>query len=155
MKLTEVFNTKLPLEWKHDVNEFYSEFSIGENRYGVSAIEEKVEHIRTIRVDFHIKVDGKASHDATNFGEDSFKVLAIVSNGIKSKFLDYDIVYFLAKRTDTDNAFDSRVKLYSRIVDKLRVENNRIGVKKELSNEFLFALCKTENDKQSLLDFIG
>lgn len=154
MKLTEVFNTKLPLEWKHDVNEFYSEFMIGENKYGVSAVEEDFNNTKTIRVDFHYKDENRISHAATNFGADALKVLAIISNGIKQKFNDYDIVYFLAKKTENDKEFSSRVKLYGRIVDKLKVENNRIGLKKELSDEYLFAICKTIDDRDKLIDFI-
>ena len=155
MKLTEVFNTKLPLEWKHDVNEFYSEFSIGENKYGVSAIEEDFDKLKTIRVDFHYKDENRISHSATNFGTDALKVLAIISNGIKQNFHDYDIIYFLAKKLDNGKEFSSRVKLYGRIVDKLKVENNRIGLKKEMSDEYLFAVCKTTDDRDKLLDFIG
>lgn len=155
MKLTEVFNTKLNLEWTHDVNEFYSEFSIGEHQYGVSAIEEDFHNLKTIRVDFRYKDENKISHDATNFGIDALKVLAIISNGIKQKFHDYDIIYFLAKKTSNDMEFGSRVKLYSRIVDKLKVENNRVGLKKEMSDEYLFAICKTTDDRDKLLDFIG
>lgn len=154
MKLQEVFNTKLELSWEHSVNEFYSEFSIEDRKYGISAIEESLDEINTIRIDFHYKNGNAIQHDATNFGEDALKVLAIVSNGIKSKFADYDIIYFLAKKTSNDKEFSSRVKLYSRIVDKLKVENNRVSVKKELGDEYLFGICKTEDDKKKLIDFI-
>jgi hypothetical protein len=145
----------MKLDWKHDFNEFYSEFAIGENSYGISAVEENIGLISSIRVDFHYKDGNKIPHGATNFGQDALKVLAVVSNGIKQKFENVDIIYFLAKKTDNDGEFSSRVKLYSRIVDKLRVENNRIGVKKDMQDEYLFALCKTTADKDALLDFIG
>lgn len=154
MKLIEVFNTSLNLEWKHDINEFYSEFKLGENNYGISAIEEDINNLKTLRVDFHYKDGNKISHSATNFGTDALKVLAIISNGIKQKFQDYDIIYFLAKKANNDKEFSSRVKLYSRIVDKLKVENNRIGFKKELLDEYVFAICKTTNDRDKLLKFI-
>lgn len=155
MNLQEVFNSNVNLEWKYDVNEFYSEFSIEDRKYGISAIEEDIDQLKTIRVDFHFKNGNKVQHDATNFGKDALKVLGIVSNGIKSKFNNYDVIYFLAKKTNNDKEFSSRVKLYSRIVDKLRVENNRVGLKKELMDEYLFAICKTADDRDKLLDFIG
>lgn len=109
---------------------YYSEFSIGENTYGISVSEEDLDDSATVRVDFHYKDSNTISNDATNFGTDALKVLAIVSDGIKEKFADRDIIYFLAKKTASDGEFSSRVKLYSRIVDKLRVENNRIEIKK-------------------------
>ena len=155
MNLREVFDSSTSLEWKYNVNEFYSEFSIEDRVYGISAVEEEIDDLKTIRIDFHFKNENKAQHDATNFGTDALKVLGIVSNGVKSKFHEYDIIYFLAKKTANDKEFSSRVKLYSRIVDKLRVENSRVGVKKEMSNEYLFAICKTTDDRDALIQFIG
>lgn len=154
MNLSEVFNTSIPLNWTFSVNEYYSQFSIGKNLYGVSAIEEELNSLKTIRVDFHFMENGKISHSKTNFGLDSLKVLSIVTNGIKDKFGKYDVIYFLAKKTDSDKEFTSRVKLYSRIVDKLKVENNKIPVKKDMGNEYLFALCSSILAKDLLLDFI-
>ena len=82
-------------------------------------------------------------------------MLSIIVNAIKQKFAnDFDIIYFLAKKTENDGEFDSRVNLYSRIVDRLKVENNRISLKKEMQDEYLFALFKTEDDRKVLLDFI-
>jgi hypothetical protein len=155
MKLQEVFSTSQNLEWEFNVNEFYSTFAIDDRQYGISAIEETVQSKKALRVDFHYKNNGTIQHNATNFGKDSFKVLSIIVNAIKQKFAnDFDIIYFLAKKTENDKEFDSRVKLYSRIVDRLKVENNRISLKKEMQDEYLFALFKTEDDKQILLDFI-
>ena len=154
MRLSEIFNTKTDLIWSFDVNEYYSEFKIEDRMYGVSAIEEEIDDFRTVRIDFHIKTDTGISHDASNINSDAFKVLAIISNAVKSKFSEYDIIYFLAKKSNSDKEFGSRVKLYSRIVDKLKIENNRIAVKKEFDNEFLFALCKTNAAHTAILNFI-
>lgn len=136
------------------MGEHYTEFSLGEKHYGVSAIEEDVNGLTTIRIDFHYKITGGIQHQATNFGADSLKVLSIVANGIKAKFSDVDIIYFLAKHTDSDKEFDSRVKLYSRIVDKLKVENNLIPVKQDLGKAYLFGLCKNTDSRDVLLSFI-
>ena len=155
MKLNEIFNTKLILNWTFDVNEYYSEFVINEHKYGISVVEEEIENIKAIRIDFHFKnEDGTIEHNATNFGNDALKVLGIISNAIKEKFNHYEIIYFLAKKTSTDKEFSSRVKLYSRIIDKLKIELNMITIKHEFDNEYLFCLCKEEKDKVIVLQFL-
>ncbi len=154
MKLSEVFDTHLDLTWEYSMDEYFSQFELDGKLYGISAIEEVVGQFKTIRIDFHVKDESGINHNATNFGDNSFKVLAIVSNAVKAKFSDYDVVYFLAKKTTSDKEFDSRVKLYSRIVDKLKVEQNRFPVKHDIGEAYLFALCSSQEAKDALLNFV-
>jgi hypothetical protein len=153
VKLTEVLKTKLDLQWTQDHELFTTEFSVNSHDYGISVVSDQVDGYAAVRVDFHFKnTQGRPQHETTNFNTDQYKVLGIVSNGIKSKFNNFDIIYFVAKldstRTDQEESlkeYNSRVQLYSRLIQKLSVENNMWPLRRDINGETIFAICSTKS----------
>jgi hypothetical protein len=163
MKLTEVLKTKLDLQWTQDHELFTTEFSVNDHEYGISVISDQVDEFTAIRVDFHFKnSEGRPQHQITSFNTDQYKVLGIVSNGIKSKFNNFDIIYFVAKldstRTDTEESlkeYNTRVQLYARLTQKLSVENNMWPLRRDINGETIFAICSTKNALAAFENCIG
>lgn len=154
MALSEVLKTRKDLSWTGDQHDQHCEFSIDDRTYGISASLESVHGFSFVRVDFHFKSSGGIQHATTNFQKDSFKVLGIVSTGIAEKFNDADCIYFLAKSRLGAEDYESRVKLYRRLLQKLSVEHDLIRHVEDLNGETVFALCKTDEVLKVLQGFI-
>lgn len=142
MKLHEVLHTRLDLDWVSEPGGFTTSFSLGENSYGISVAIEQHEGLSFLRVDFHLRTEAGAQHARTGFNTDQFKVVGIVANGIKERFPTEDGYYFIAKKAADPEGYESRVKLYRRVYDRLRVELYLLGHTEQTPTETIFMLAR-------------
>lgn len=120
--ISEALSTRMDLVWTQEEGGFAASFQIEERQYGISVQVEVEGGLELLRTDFHALVDGKVSHALTGFQEDRFKVVGIVTNGIEDQFPGKDGYYFVAKKAVDPEGYESRVKTYRRIMDRLRIE---------------------------------
>lgn len=145
MKLYEILKTRRDLDWSLDQNEYFSSFDIDDRSYGISVIIEEHDDKKFAHVDFHLKTENDIQHGASNLNKDMFKIIGIVTTGVTEKFSSIaDGFFFLAKSQTGTDEYNSRVKLYLRIIQKMSIEHNLIKFNKDLSGEHVFALCKNE-----------
>lgn len=157
MLLREIMNSRMNLIWTHEDYVFRTSFSLDDKEYGITVIEENIDDIKTIRVDFHFVSDkGDFIHHATNFNKNAGKILGIVGNGIIDKFKNYDIIYFTAKRNacSSNDEYQSRITMYRRLLHKLCIENSMMPVNVNIDDEQVFGLCKNTNAEKAFRDFI-
>jgi hypothetical protein len=146
--LMEVFTTKQSLSWTRDYDSFVTNFEVDGNEYGITIRQDDFDGIIFYDVNFYLIKNNSISHSSTNFDKNQFKILGIVVNGIQEKIPDAGLVYFAAKLGDSANRqeYDSKVKLYSRIVRKMSVGLNMMSsVIKVTGEETVFLLARDSN----------
>lgn len=144
MKLIEVLKTRMDLEWQSEPGGELADFVIDEQEYRIVIAVENVEGLTFVRVDFSAKVADGYSLNLTGYNRHQFKVLGIVSNGVKERFPDSDGYYFVAKRSYDPEGYVSRVTAYRRIADRLRVEMQLSHHYEERQDETIFYLARTD-----------
>lgn len=145
--LMEIFNSNKDLEW-HAVDQsmFTSNFYIDEYQYGISIRGDSHNGINFWEVAFTAIDDGRLSHQATGINKNQFKILGIVSNGVRNKIPNADVIYFTAKiaTSGSETEYRSRVKLYSRIAHKIATELNLFEAVIRLGDETIFVIARTK-----------
>jgi hypothetical protein len=144
--LLEVFKTKKDLTWANQSGLYTTSFILDSQQYGITIREDSADDITFYEVSFTADNTEGRSHAATNFNKNQFKILGIVSNGIKEKIKDADLVYFTAKSytSNSDIEYQSKVKLYSRLAHKMAVELNMYEEIKSLGDETVFILARSQ-----------
>lgn len=155
--LLEVFKTKENLVWDDQSGLSITSFVLGGQQYGITIREDSANGVTFYEVAFTANNPSSRSHSATNFNKNQFKILGIVSNGIKEKIDGADLIYFTAKldtaklNTDDDSKnanikaeYQSKVSLYSRIAHKIAVELSMYEGIVSLGDETVFVIAKTQ-----------
>ena len=145
--INEVFQTKLDLSWHPDgVNGWSTTFNVSDQEYGITIRHDDHNGQSFYDVSFHIVENGGISHAATNFGRDQFKILGVVTNGIKKQIPGAEIIYFAAKRgnSNSDGEYRNKAALYSRLARRLAVENNMVSSVQSTGDETVYVLAKTQ-----------
>jgi hypothetical protein len=140
--MQEVLHSRADLDWLPEPGGFTTTFSIDGREYGISVQIEQHQDLSFLRVDFHFKSEQGPQHTRTGFSTDQFKVVGIVANGVKERFPTEDGYYFIAKRGVNPEGYESRVKLYRRVVDRLRVELSLFSFAKDTPTETVFMLAR-------------
>ena len=148
MKLQEVLHTRLDLDWVSEPRGFTASFTLADNQYGISVAIEELDGLSFLRVDFHLRTEIGQQHTRTGFNRDQFKVVGIVANGIKERFPSEDGYYFVAKKAVDPEGYESRVKLYRRVVDRLRVELGLLAHVEETPTETAFMLARSKKAEE-------
>lgn len=145
--LLEVFKTKKDLTWNDQPGLFTTSFVLDQQAYSITIREDFSNGIFFYEVSFAIvNKDGEKSHSATNFNKNQFKILGIVSNGIREKIPNAKVVYFVAKSSTSTNdiEYNARTRLYSRIAHKVAMELSMFEEIVSLGDETVFIIAKTQ-----------
>ena len=144
--LLEVFKTKEDLAWQNQDGLMSTTFILDGQQYGIAIRDDHAHGVTFYEVAFTVNSSNSSSHAATNFNKNQFKILGIVSNGIKEKIKGANLVYFTAKSytSNSDIEYKSKVKLYSRIAHKVAVELSMFEEIVSLGDETVFIIAKTQ-----------
>jgi len=145
--LLEVFKTREHLVWTDQSGLSATTFVLDQQTYSITIREDGFNNIPFYEVSFAIINDtGEKSHSITNFNKNQFKILGIVSNGIKEKIPKAKIVYFVAKSSTSTNdiEYNARIRLYSRIAHKVAMELSMFEEIVSLGDETVFIIAKTQ-----------
>jgi len=144
--LMEVFKTRQDLVWEDQGGLLTTKFILDEQEYGISIREDSFNGVIFYEISFTANNSESRTHAATNFNKNQFKILGIVSNGIKEKIIGANLVYFTAKAytSNSDIEYKSKVKLYSRLAHKMAVELNMYETVKSLGDETVFIIAKSQ-----------
>jgi hypothetical protein len=145
--LLEVFKTKEVLTWTDQSGLSTTTFVLDGQTYSITIREDFSNSVSFYEVSFAIiEGCGEKSHAVTNFNKNQFKILGIVSNGIKEKIPNARVVYFVAKSGTSKNQieYESRTRLYSRIAHKVAMELSMFEEIIPLEDETVFIIAKTQ-----------
>ena len=163
MKITEIFDSNLDLQWQQNGRFELTSFTVGNMEYSIQ-IEAKplpsipeLKNKRTAEVSFFTKDTdiSKAFSTQYEFGNSAIKVYGVVLNAIANKFKDYDAFYFIAKPEHSSNTEELKTKsgIYLTLANKVATSNNiRVyDQKTKYGNAFLVSKFPIENND----DFIN
>jgi hypothetical protein len=144
--LLEVFKTRQDLVWNNEGGLQTTTFSLDEQIYGNTIRVDEHNGIKFHEVAFTVNNADSKSHGATNFNKNQFKILGIVSNGLKERLTGANLVYFTAKvyTSNSTDEYQSKVKLYSRLAHKMAVELGMYETVKSLGDETVFVIARTQ-----------
>ena len=157
--IPEVLNTRANISWVKKDSVFTAEFVLDDREYQIfieyfDFADFEISGIKNVyEVSFtgKNKDSSKGSYKATGSnveGGHNLKVFLIVKNSVEDKLkdLDFDIVFFDAKKVD--EYYESMVSLYQKITAVLRKQWNLSRFMKEYPGFYLFILSKNEIDHQ-------
>lgn len=144
--LMEIFTTRQNLVWNNNHGFLQAQFTLDDHSYGISIIEDSHDNVSFYDVSFHIINSDAISHSATAFNKNQFKILGIVSNAIREKIPQAEVIYFSAKKEtcNSEQEFENKKSLYHRLCHKIGRENNMNPIVVDVNNEIVYGLCKTQ-----------
>lgn len=166
MKICEIFDTNLDVEWQQNGRFELAMFTYGEDY--IIQIEKRKLHgfqelnkAKTAEVSFFRKniEDGVATFSTTKQSVDvPVRIYAIVLNAISGKMDDYDAFFFSAeaKHSKTQDEYDSKKSIYSAISDK--IAKKMIGItyyerETNYSGEYLITKIELSEETQNKTNF--
>jgi len=166
--IPEALNTTANIEWSQNGKVFEASFDLDDRTYEIF-----IEHydfgefdISDIQNVFEVSFtgkdkdsDNKATYKATGFNNKrghNLKVFSIVKNSVEAKLktLNYDIIFFDAKRSGADDHYESRASLYQTLTGLLKKQLNLTSFSKEYPNFYLFILSSEHPIEEDVVDAI-
>jgi len=154
MRLAEIIETRRDLDWDHQGISYGAKFELDGITYGISAERNKFEGMPALEVFFYI-INSETERDMslTHIGENQFKVIGIVANGIKEKFSDENIIWFSAK-TDVDHdEVQRRFSFYEKLASRLGRANNMFVATGKSGSSYVCVLYKKYSDKDKVFSY--
>jgi len=148
--LLEVFKTKKVLTWVNQSGLHTAGFILDSQSYCITIRENIANDIATYEVSFAAPSSDCRLRTASNFNKNQFKIIGIVSNGIKEKIKGANLVYFTENSYSSDSGIEyhSKMKMHSRLAHKMAIELDMYQGIKSSGDKTVFVLASS----QQLLD---
>lgn len=134
MKLLEIFNTKVNVEWEKNNHQNTGKFILDDIDYKIHIDEHEV--LNKILIDFGFDANG--SIDIVNSGKNSAKIIGAVLNGSISKIEEINPDVILIGISKHSENIENRKSLYSTIVSWLQKRSSYMFDIEWIENEHMF-----------------
>jgi hypothetical protein len=155
MLLFEIGDTRLDMKWTTSGNEHHTSFMFAGEKYFISAVHDKFDGIPAVEVYFSISKDGRPSLEMTNLFKNEFQIISIVSNAIREKFNNEDVIWFSAKYAADKEKTEHRAQAYSKISSRIARADGYFKVSGKIGNDHIFILYRNINIKEKINSYLG
>jgi len=130
MKITEIFDSSLNLDWEQQGRYKLAAFSVDGIWYQIQIEEKPIVHApelrgkKTAEVSFFKKdsSDDEKAHSTANDQDAPSAVYGVVMNALKDQFAHYDAFYFSCEKrhSETDKQFKLKVRIYNYAASEIK-----------------------------------
>lgn len=157
MKLVEIFNSKIDLDWQKHGRFELSQFFVNETPYIIQIEKRPIlelqleDSIKTAEVSFFrhdIENEKKAFSTQQENIKVPYVVYGAVGNALKQKFNNYDLFYFTAEKKHSNNTkeYEQKIQIYRSLCIKLKKDSLEevFYYENEDSTKYEFIISKIE-----------